>query len=272
MTSGHTPVLLQEVIEGLSPEPGRIFIDGTAGAGGHTFALWERVKPSGQVLAIDRDLDAVRSLTQRATALDAKGVIVAHDSYAKMRAIADSHSIDFVDGVVLDLGLSSSQLMASGRGFSFSASEGKEPLDMRFDTNQELTAAQGVNTYSREQMATILSEYGEERYARQIAQGIANRRKSQRIITTGELVAVIETVVPEWYRNSRIHPATKSFQALRIEVNQELKNLESGLSQALEVLKIGGRVAVISFHSLEDRMVKQFFRNESKAQHLSIIT
>ncbi len=231
----HVPVLLHEVLESLKPGPGKKFIDATANGGGHTSALREA---GADVLAIEWDPEL------------AKRIGAVNDSYVNIVSIAKEHGFMNCDGVLFDLGFSSWQMEESGKGFSF---QRDEPLDMRY-SNQGETAADILNTWPQEEIARILKEYGEERFDGRIAGAIMKARPIQ---TTFELVRAIESVV---HRSGKINPATRTFQALRITVNHELENVQKGLEGAWEVLKPGGKLAVISFHSLEDRIVKNFIK------------
>ena len=257
----HKPVLLQEVLEVLHPIAGQCFIDATANGGGHTFALWERVKPHGMVLAIDKDRDLVDRLT--AEALERKANVVAVcGSYGDLAQIASAHNVKNVAGILFDLGYSSYHIDRSGRGFSF---QKDEPLLMRYESEAHrsngMTAAEAVNQLSEQELADVIYRYGEERFARRIARVICSARKKERILTTKQLVAIVTEAYPKG-KFTRINPATKTFQALRIFVNQELAELEKALPQARDIVSEGGVVAVIAFHSLEDRIVKQFFQSE----------
>ena len=229
----HTPVLLQEILENLKPEPGKKFIDATANGGGHVNALRES---GAEVLAIEWDPEL------------AKRIGAVNDNYVNIVAIATEHGFMQCDGVLFDLGFSSWQMDESGKGFSF---QQDEPLDMRYSSQGE-SAAEILNTRSEEEIAGILKEYGEERFDGRIARAIVEARPMH---TTFELVKAIESVV---HRTGKLHPATRTFQALRIAVNHELENVQKGLEEARKVLKPGGKLAVISFHSLEDRIVKIF--------------
>lgn len=266
----HKPVLLQEVLEVLHPSTGQCFIDATANGGGHTFALWERVKPNGMVLAIDKDRDLVDRLT--AEALERKANVVAVcGSYGDLARIASENNVKDVSGVLFDLGYSSYHIDRSGRGFSF---QKDEPLLMRYESeahrNSGMTAAEAVNQLSEQELADIIYRYGEERFARRIARVICIARKKERILTSKQLADVVAEAYPKG-KFTRINPATKTFQALRIFVNQELAELEKALPQARDIVGEGGTVAVITFHSLEDRIVKRFFQSE-KNIHMDIIT
>jgi 16S rRNA (cytosine1402-N4)-methyltransferase len=250
----HLPVLYQEVIDFLEPGNGSRYIDATVGAGGHTIGLLDNSAPDGIVLALDRDPEAINIARQRLSDFKERIVLV-NASYERMALEASKHGLFGVDGVLMDLGLSSMQLAKSERGFSF---QEDGPLDMRFDTRGGRTAADIVNEASREDLETILRRYGEVQNRRRIVEAIINERP---IGSTGQLA---ELIVKSHGRRRKIHPATQVFQAIRIAVNDELEVLVNGLNAAVEVLKIGGRVAVISFHSLEDRIVKQFIREHSQ--------
>ena len=273
----HKSVLLKEVIEYLNPRPGQVFVDGTANGGGHTMAIAEKVALDGKVIAIEWDSELARELELKFQVLSFKNnVIVANDSYANLKNILNELKVEKIDGVVLDLGFSSSHLEGSGRGFSF---QKDEPLDMRYNIKDGRAAAEIVNSYNEQELADILYKYGEERFSRQIAKKITEERKKKRILTTFDLVMVIEKAEPAFYRKGRayrqagkINCATRTFQALRIAVNRELENLENVLPQIVEVLNQNGKVAIISFHSLEDRIVKNFFRDKSREGFLKIIT
>jgi 16S rRNA (cytosine1402-N4)-methyltransferase len=249
---GHRPVLLHPLIESLQPRPGRTYVDGTLGAGGYVAAFLERVRPGGTILAIDRDPAAVAAARRRFAA-DAATVVVAQGDFADMEAIAAQRGIGTADGVVLDLGISSLQLDDPRRGFSFRADG---PLDMRMDTGADLTAADIVNGWSVEDLTALIRTYGEERFAASIASSIVRSRTNAAITTTAELREVVERTIPRRFWPKRIHPATRTFQALRIEVNHELESLTRGLQAAIRILRPGGRLGVVSFHSLEDTIVK----------------
>jgi len=250
----HVPVLYQEVLDGLQVKPGGRYIDATVGGGGHARGILMASAPEGKLLGIDADPTAV-AVAREQLAEFGKRVILVQGNFAALEEIALEHGFCPVDGVFFDLGLSSMQLEAAGRGFSFQLDG---PLDMRFDPGQTTTAADLVNTLSVEELAGILSRYGEETQAWRIARAIVAERP---INTTGELAALVGRTVG---RRRRIHPATRTFQALRMVVNQELECLAEALPQALRLLVPGGRLAVTSFHSLEDRLVKEFFRREAR--------
>lgn len=256
MEKRHVPVLLEQVIAGLKVQPGGRYIDGTLGGGGHAAQILAASSPDGVLLGIDRDPAALQTAKARLAGYAERFELV-HSSFALLAYVAAAHGFVPVDGVLLDLGLSSLQLADAERGFSFLA-EG--PLDMRFDTTSRgRRAADLVNQLSLEDLADILNRYGEERQSRRIARAIVEARP---LHTTQELVEVVERAVPR--RRGRLHPATLVFQALRIAVNDELTALESVLPQAVDLLVPGGRLVIIAFHSLEDRIVKRFMRRESK--------
>lgn len=251
----HTPVLYQRVLEAVQPEASGRYIDGTLGAGGHAYGILEASSPDGELLGIDRDRAALAIAEKRLQPFRRR-LHLRQGTYAEMQEHAAAIGWHAVDGVLLDLGLSSMQLEDPGRGFSF-RSEG--PLDMRFDQEQPRHAGQLVNELPEEDLADLLHRYGEERRARRIARAIVRARPIQ---STLELAEVVRHAVRRG--GGRIHPATKTFQALRIAVNEELEQLEQGLFQAVDLLHPGGRLAVIAFHSLEDRIVKHTLRRESR--------
>lgn len=276
MQTRHVPVMLEEVLKYLQPEPGGHYIDGTLGGGGHTAAILERSAPDGKVLGIDTDAQALERVRARLPQMVEEGrLVLVHGNFAELARLANEAGFVSVQGVLLDLGFSSDQMERAERGFSFSA-EG--PLDMRLDQSQALTAADLVNTLSEQELADIFWRYGEEHRSRQIARRIVREREKGAIRTTAQLAALAAAGVP--YKYGAIHPATRVFQALRIAVNRELEQLETVLPQALDVLTASaeragereseggeqraGRLVVISFHSLEDRLVKEFMRREAR--------
>lgn len=269
----HTPVLLKEVLKYLDPKPGAKIIDATLGDGGHAMAIVERILPEGKLLGIEIDRVLFEAFDSRFKNHELRGgIILINDSYINLKSIAEQNDFTEANGILFDLGMSSWHIDESGRGFTF---QKDEPLDMRFSSPAynlpPKTASEIVNRYSEPELAKILREYGEERFARSIAGAIVGARRQNRIETTFQLVEIVKSVVPFWYRRGRIHFATRTFQALRIAVNDELNNIQRGLEQAVEALASGGRIAVISFHSLEDRIVKNFFRSHDK-KTLKIIT
>lgn len=256
METAHVPVLVDEVVAGLGVARGGRYIDATVGSGGHAGEILAASAPDGRLLGLDRDPAALEAASNRLTGFEGRSEL-ARASFADLRDVAEARGFVLVDGILFDLGLSSLQLADEERGFSFMA-EG--PLDMRFDpTSGGTTAADLVNTLSQEALADMLYRYGEERQSRRIAAAIIEARP---IETTRELVAVIQGAVGR--RRGRLHPATLTFQALRIAVNEELEALKAALPQAVGLLKPGGRLVVIAFHSLEDRIVKRFMRRESR--------
>lgn len=257
----HTPVMVQEVLKQLALQQGDTVVDATAGTGGHTIELAKQVGKKGTVVAIERDHQEINVLCQRIAEHNLCGnVIVAGGNYADMDVICQEEGVENVAGVLFDLGFSSWHIEESNRGFSFSRNE---PLDMRYEQDDEsgVSAYDIVNSYSREQLKNIFLEYGEEPKADVIAQAITKQRKQETIETTGDLVQIIARIAKA---RLGINPATRSFQALRIAVNDELRYLEQGLSSALSVVKQGGRIVAISFHSLEDRIVKNTFKEWEK--------
>ncbi len=254
LVTRHVPVLLSEVLNGLAVRPGADYIDATLGGGGHAAAILNETR-SGRLLALDRDADALRR-ARRALAPNARRATLVHASFTELAEVADSHGFRPCDGILFDLGLSSDQLSDASRGFSFQLDG---PLDMRFDTSIETSAADLVNELEEPELADLLFRYGEERRSRRIARAIVANRP---ILTTHELAAVVTSALGR--RAARIHPATRTFQALRIAVNDEIAGLQAALPQAIDLLAPGGRLAVISFHSIEDRVVKRLFRDESR--------
>ena len=250
--AGHRPVLLTPLIESLQPRPGQTVVDATLGAGGFTAALLERVTPGGHVIAIDRDHSAVDAGRIRFAAAG-DTVQIAQGDFADLEAIVHGLGVAAVDAVVFDLGISSLQLDDPARGFSFRLDG---PLDMRMNPSSGATAAQLVDSLTADELASLIREYGDERFARPIANRIARTRELVPLTTTTQLRELVEQVVPRRFWPKRIHPATRTFQALRIAVNHELESLERGLQAAISILRPGGRLGVISFHSLEDTLVK----------------
>ena len=251
----HIPVLLNEVIESLAVKPGGRYIDCTVGGGGHTAAILERSYPGGQLLGIDADPNAIE-LARKSLEAHSESTLLVNENFANLRDICTRYGFFPVHGILFDLGLSSIQLNGNGRGFSF---QHDAPLDMRLNPSQKLTAADILNTYSENKLAHLIETYGEERRSRQIARSIVQERP---IETTFHLVRIVEKAIRR--PRGRIHPATRTFQALRIAVNHELENLEAALKQAVSLLGFEGRLVVIAYHSLEDRIVKRFMRQEAK--------
>ncbi len=252
----HVPVLLQPTLELLNPQPGQNFIDGTLGGGGYTKAIVERTKPGGKVLAIDLDQAAIDNFGGQGN------VIAVHGNFAKLQSIVRNHDFKNIHGIVADIGLSSYQLEQAGRGISF---QQDEPLDMRFDLSSQGDDARFMlNSFDQADLAKIFRDYGEEPLAGKIAQAIVRKRSEQLFHKTSDLVSVIQETLPKPQKHRWTDTARRVFQALRIAVNHELENLESFLPQALDLLNPGGVLAVVTFHSLEDRIVKQFFVQASR--------
>jgi len=247
----HVPVLLDEVIAGLQPQRGGYFVDCTVGLGGHAAAILEKISPSGRLLGIDADPEAIK-LSQDKLSNYGEAVTLINDNFVNLEAICKRYHFHPADGILLDLGVSSLQLDTAERGFSFHLDA---PLNMRFDPGQGLTASDIVNSFSEQELAKLIEKYGEERHSRRIARYIVRNRP---IATTVELARLVEQALGG--KRARIHPATRTFMALRIAVNSELQNLELALKQTINLLRPGGRLTVISYHSLEDRIVKQFMR------------
>jgi len=275
----HIPVLLNEVIKVLDPKPGEFIIDGTAGSGGHSAEILEKIGAKGKLLSIDWDSENIKNLETKFSGK--KNIILVNENYASAAEILKKNDLDKADGLLIDLGFSSVQL-ESNRGFSF---QKDEPLDMRYYVSENdppagggksreriQAAAEIVNSYSEKELADIFYIYGEERMSRQIAKKIVEERRKERIMTTGRLVEVVKMAVGRGYEKGRINPATRVFQALRIYVNKELENLETVLKSLSEIIRPNGRVAIISFHSLEDRIVKNYFREMEKNKSGKILT
>lgn len=252
MEFSHIPVLLDECMDGLNIRPDGIYVDGTAGGAGHSSAIASRLGSSGRLIALDRDPDAVATATERLSVYPNAQVV--HSNYSRIREVLDDLGIDKVDGILMDLGVSSYQLDEESRGFSYHADA---PLDMRM-SKEGASAADIVNTFSEQELARILFEYGEEKFSRRIASNIVAQRASAPIETTLQLADIVRMSVPQKTRRDK-NPCKKTFQAIRIAVNGEFEHLSKGLEDAFFSLKSGGRLAVITFHSLEDRIVKQKF-------------
>ena len=256
----HASVLLNETIESLNIKPDGIYADGTLGGGGHSLEIAKRLADGGWLIGIDRDEDALAAASKRLAAYENR-VTIRRGNYAGMTGIMKELGIPALDGIVLDLGVSSYQLDSAERGFSYMQDA---PLDMRMDRRESRTAADLVNEASEQELFRIIRDYGEERFAKNIAKHIAERRNRKRIETTGELVEIIRASIPMKLQKNGGHPAKRTFQAIRIELNGELSALEDSLDGMIDLLKDGGRLSVITFHSLEDRIVKAAFkRNEN---------
>lgn len=256
----HKPVLLKESIDGLNLKEGSVAVDATLGGGGHSSEILKIIGKSGKLVVIDQDSEAIEEFKKRSSS-EVDNVFAVKDNFSNLQNILGGVQILAVSGILADLGYSSIQLEDEKIGMSFLQDA---PLDMRLDRQGELTAKQIVNGYSQGELARVIKNFGEERFASIIAKKIADARMLKPIETTSELVDIIRDAVPERYQHSKIHPATKTFQALRIETNKELEVLEKFIPQAIEALGKGGRLAIISFHSLEDRIVKKIFRENAR--------
>ncbi|NLT95192.1 MAG: 16S rRNA (cytosine(1402)-N(4))-methyltransferase RsmH [Clostridia bacterium] len=252
----HVPVLLDEIIEILNPQPGEVFVDCTMGGGGHSKAIVSRILPGGKLIGIDQDINAVEAAKKNLKDFH-DHIIFVHSNYERLNDIIIEYSPQGIDGILFDLGVSSHQLDEKERGFSYMQDA---PLDMRMDKNAHFSAWDLINNFSEEEIAKIIWDYGEEKWAKRIARFIVKARENHSIDTTGELVEIIKAAIPAGARKDGPHPAKRTFQAIRIAVNRELEVLENTLDTALNWLKKGGRMGVISFHSLEDRIVKEKFK------------
>ena len=255
----HEPVLLKECIEALNIKPDGIYVDGTLGGAGHSYEIVKKLSPKGLLIGIDRDTEALKAAKEKLK--DYTNVKYVHDNHDNIKQILEELQINGVDGILLDLGVSSYQLDEKNRGFSYMADA---ELDMRMNKEQELTAKQVINSYSEEDLANIIWEYGEEKFSRQIAKNICNVRKQKTIETTGELVEIIKKSIP-LSKQKDGHPAKRTFQAIRIEVNNEIKPLYNTILDCINCLNKNGRLAVLTFHSLEDRAVKKAY-NEAEGK------
>lgn len=256
----HRSVLLDEVIEGLGIKPDGIYVDGTLGGAGHASEVCKRLDGNGRFIGIDQDADAIAASTQRLKPFGAQVQIV-RSNYSDMAGVLQELGIDRVNGITLDLGVSSHQLDTAERGFSYREDA---PLDMRMDDRQELTAQIVVNQYTESELFQVIRRYGEDKFAKNIAKHIVQERQKEPILTTGRLAEIVDRAIPMKFKKQGGHPAKRTFQAIRIEVNQELDVLENSISDMIDLLVPGGRLCIITFHSLEDRIVKNAFR---KAQN-----
>ena len=256
----HTPVMQSEAVESLSCKGGGIYVDGTVGGGGHAEAILRLIAPDGLLIGIDFDEDAIAESERILKPFGARVVLV-RGNFADIGAIAEDLGIEHVDGILLDLGVSSHQLESGWRGFSFSHDA---PLDMRMDRSRPEKAFDVVNSFPEEMLERIIREYGEEMMARRIAKAISRQRSKAPIATTAELASLVARALPPTFRQKRIHPATKTFQAIRIFLNDELANLRRVIASGTDLLGVGGRISIISYHSLEDRIVKDAFRSLEK--------
>lgn len=262
MEFNHKPVLLKECIEGLNIKPDGIYVDGTLGGAGHSKEILKLLSPKGKLIGIDRDQDALKIAKIRLQ--DFQNVTYVYGNHDDIKEILENMDIDKVDGILLDLGVSSYQIDTEERGFSYMLNSN---LDMRMDVSQSLTAKEIVNTYKEEELARIIYEYGEEKFSRYIARGIVESRNKKEIETTNELVEIIKNAIP-YYDKSVGHPAKRTFQAIRIETNNEIEPLYNTVTNAIQCLKSGSRLCVITFHSLEDRAVKNAYNDASRKMYL----
>lgn len=268
----HTPVLLKQIEEILNPRPGEFFIDGTSDGGGHAAAVIGRISPDGTFLGVDWDKDMIEKLKIKFENQKPKlkNLVLVNGNYADLAGILKKYGLPKADGLLIDLGFSSGQIEESGRGFSFLKNE---PLIMRYDSGDALTAADVINRFKEKDLSDIFYRFGGERYAKKIARKVIEERKKKPIETTFDLTAIVESAVPKNYERGRINPSTRVFQALRIFVNQELENLEKILGSLPEILNSeSGRAAFISFHSLEDRIVKNEFKKLASEKKAMILT
>ncbi|MCP1101340.1 16S rRNA (cytosine1402-N4)-methyltransferase [Aequitasia blattaphilus] len=252
----HTSVLLHETVDGLNIQADGSYVDGTLGGGGHAFEVCKHLSNKGSIIGIDQDEMAIEAATKRLSTFDGN-VIIIRSNYKDMKVVLQERGIYKVDGILLDLGVSSYQLDTPERGFSYREDA---PLDMRMDTRQELTARDIVNTYSEMDLYRIIRDYGEDKFAKNIAKNIVKERQNRSIDTTNELTEIIKMSIPMKIRKKGGHPSKKTFQAIRIELNKELEVLRNTLEDMIDLLNPGGRLCIITFHSLEDRIVKQLFR------------
>lgn len=252
----HKPVLLEEVIDGLAIKPDGIYADGTLGGAGHGSRICEKLNAQGRYIGLDQDADAVRTSSERLSRFGGKALVI-RSNYADMPQVLKESGIEKADGILLDLGVSSFQLDTAEKGFSYRADA---PLDMRMDNRQELSAMEVVNQYPESRLFHIIKDYGEDKFAKNIAKHIVAERSKTPILTTKRLAEVVSQAIPMKFRKQGGHPAKRTFQAVRIEVNHELDVLSNSLEDMIDILKPDGRLCIITFHSLEDRIVKQAFR------------
>ena len=256
MAFKHTSVLLHETVDGLNVRPDGIYVDATLGGGGHAFEVCSRLGGKGRFIGIDQDADAIRAAAERLEGFGEKVTII-RSNYRDMKPQLQKRGIDSVDGIVVDLGVSSYQLDTADRGFSYRVDA---PLDMRMDQRQEMTARDIVNDYSEADLYRVIRDYGEERFAKNIAKHIVEARQKVPVETTGQLNEIIRRSIPMKIQKTSGHPSKRTFQAIRIELNSELEVLKCSLDDMIDMLRPGGRICIITFHSLEDRIVKSTFR------------
>ena len=261
----HKSVLLEETIEALQIKPDGIYIDGTLGGGGHSYEICKRLSGKGRLIGIDQDADAIDAAKKRLEEFGDK-VTVVRSNYCEIKEIMSSLGVEKADGILLDLGVSSYQLDTAERGFTYREDV---PLDMRMDQRQTMTARDIVNGYSEKELYRIIRDYGEDKFAKNIAKHIVMARQKKELETTGELIEIIKNAIPAKVRAAGGHPAKRTFQAIRIELNRELDVLRDSLGDMIDFLNDGGRMCVITFHSLEDRIVKTIFREKRRSMYLS---
>lgn len=253
----HKSVLLEETIEYLNIQPDGVYVDGTLGGGGHAYEVCGRLSGKGRFIGIDQDEDAIKAATARLTEYNDR-VRIIRNNYCEMREALEELGIAKVDGIVLDLGVSSYQLDDPARGFTYRAMDA--PLDMRMDKRRSFTAKDLINTYSEQELYRVIRDYGEDKFAKNIAKHIVMAREKKEIETTGELTELVKAAIPAKVRMSGGHPAKRTFQAIRIELNRELEVLQESLEDMIYLLNPGGRICIITFHSLEDRVVKNIYK------------
>ncbi len=256
MAFKHKSVLLEETVDGLAVKPDGIYVDGTLGGGGHAFEVCSRLNEQGRFIGIDQDAAAIEAASERLRGFGEKVTII-RSNYCEMKSRLHEIGVDKVDGIVIDLGVSSYQLDTAERGFSYRVDA---PLDMRMDQRQQLTAREIVNTYSESNLYRVIRDYGEDKFAKNIAKHIVMERQKAPIETTGQLNEIIRHAIPMKFQKTSGHPSKRTFQAIRIELNRELEVLRESLDDMIEMLNPGGRICIITFHSLEDRIVKSAFR------------
>lgn len=258
----HKPIMLEECIEFLNIHPNGVYVDGTLGGAGHSSEILRRLGPEGLLVGIDQDQNAINAAKRKLLSIDTNArFVIKHMNFENIREAIEEQKIHSVDGILLDLGVSSHQLDEGERGFSY---QHDAPLDMRMNRDNDLDAQTLVNTWSREEIARIIRDYGEEKWASRIAEFIVKSRETQKITTTGELVDIIKAAIPASARREGPHPAKRTFQAIRIAVNRELEVLENLLEDVTDILNPGGRLVILTFHSLEDRIVKKAFKEQSQ--------
>jgi 16S rRNA (cytosine1402-N4)-methyltransferase len=258
----HKPIMLEECIEFLNIHPSGVYVDGTLGGAGHSSEILRRLGPEGLLVGIDQDQNAINAAKRKLLSIDTNArFVIKHMNFENIREAIEEQKIHSVDGILLDLGVSSHQLDEGERGFSY---QHDAPLDMRMNRDNDLDAQTLVNTWSREEIARIIRDYGEEKWASRIAEFIVKSRETQKITTTGELVDIIKAAIPASARREGPHPAKRTFQAIRIAVNRELEVLENLLEDVTDILNPGGRLVILTFHSLEDRIVKKAFKEQSQ--------